>query len=73
MDDKSKLIGKKVCLKNVYCFDHTNGILTEEYKDVIGILEKVGPNTFFGWLNSATIEGVNYKIECLSQIQPIYN
>ena len=73
MNNKKKLIGKKVCLKNVYCFDHIDGVLIEEFKDVIGVLEKLGPNNFFGWDNSATVNGVNYEIKNLSQIQPIYN
>ena len=49
MNNKLRLIGKKVCLKNVYCFEHVDGVLIEEYKDVIGTLEKLGPNKFFGW------------------------
>jgi hypothetical protein len=73
MNNKLRLIGKKVCLKNVYCFEHVDGVLIEEYKDVIGTLEKLGPNKFFGWDISATVNGLNYKIENLTQIQPIYN
>jgi len=69
---KDKLIGKKVTLKNVHCVEHINGLLTEEYKDVTGILEKIGDNTFFGWDLCATIDGNSYKLVTLSQIQPIY-
>lgn len=72
MKSKEKLIGKKVCLTNVYCVDHIDGVVNEQYKDVTGILEKIGPNIFFGWDISATVDNVNYKIESLSQIQPIY-
>lgn len=69
---KEKLIGKKVVLRNVYCLELTNGLLTEECKDVTGILEKIGKNTFFGWDVSATVDGNSYKLVTLSQIQPIY-
>jgi len=69
---KDKLVGKKVLLKNVYYFDNSEGIITEEYRDIEGILEKIGPNLFFGWDLSATINGTCYKIESLSQIQAIY-
>jgi len=69
---KDKLIGKNVLLRNVYYFDNNNGVITEEYRDIVGILDKIGPNSFFGWALSATINGSCYKIETLSQIQPIY-
>ncbi len=69
---KEKLIGKKVILKNVHCMDHINGLLTEEYKDITGILEKIGGNSFFGWDISATVDGNSYQLVTLSQIQPIY-
>ena len=46
---KEKLVGKVVLLRNVHCIDTTNGILNEEYKDIKGTLQKIGPNTFFGW------------------------
>ena len=49
-----------------------NGVLVEEYKDVTGILEKIGPNNFFGWDLSATVNGQTYQIITLSQIMPIY-
>lgn len=69
---KEKLVGKVVLLRNVHCIDTTNGILNEEYKDIKGTLQKIGPNTFFGWDLCALVDGVNYKIESLSQIQAIY-
>jgi len=69
---KEKLIGKKVILKNVQCIEHINGLLREEHKDVIGILEKIGSNSFFGWDISATVNGNSYQLVTLSQIQPIY-
>tara|TARA_R110000824_G_scaffold369729_2_gene559231 strand:- start:283 stop:501 length:219 start_codon:yes stop_codon:yes gene_type:complete len=69
---KEKLIGKKVILKNVHCIEHINGLLTEEHKDVTGILEKIGVNSFFGWDICATVDGNSYKLITLSQIQPIY-
>ena len=69
---KDRLVGKKVLLKNVYCFNNINGIITEEYKDIEGMLDKIGPNLFFGWDISATVDGTCYKLETLSQILPIY-
>lgn len=69
---KEKLIGKKVTLRNVHCIDTVNGMIIETYKDVTGILEKVGKNDFFGWEISATLDGNSYKLKTLSQIQPIY-
>jgi len=69
---KDRLIGKKVVLRNVHCFDMTNGIMTEGYEDVIGILEKIGSNDFFGWDISAKVDGNSYELKTLSQIQPIY-
>jgi len=69
---KEKLIGKKVILKNVHCMDHINGLVTEEYKDITGILENIGSNSFFGWDISATVDGNSYQLVTLSQIQPIY-
>ena len=69
---KEKLIGKKVILKNVHSLEFINGIVTEEYKDVSGILENIGANSFFGWDLSATIDGNSYQLVTLSQIQPIY-
>tara|TARA_B100001769_G_C22112498_1_gene602347 strand:+ start:2704 stop:2922 length:219 start_codon:yes stop_codon:yes gene_type:complete len=69
---KDKLVGKKVVLKNVFCMETINGVLVEEYKDVTGILEKIGPNNFFGWDLSATVNGQTYQIITLSQIMPIY-
>lgn len=69
---KEKLVGKNVILKNVYCVDNHNGVITEGYRDITGILEKVGPNTFFGWELCALVNGVNYKLESLSQVQAIY-
>ena len=69
---KDKLVGKNVILKNVYCVDNQNGVITEEYKDITGTLKKIGPNSFFGWDLCALVNGVNYKLESLSQIQAIY-
>lgn len=69
---KEKLVGKPVILKNVFCMDNINGVVIEEYKDVEGILENIGPNEFFGWDISATVDGRCYKINTLSQIMPIY-
>lgn len=73
MERKLKLIGKKVLLKNVYSLETDNGIVNESYKDIEGILEKLGPNDFFGWDICATVNGRMYKIINLSQILPIYN
>lgn len=72
MERKLKLIGKRVILKNVYCAQTTKGILTEGYSDVEGILEKLGPNDFFGWDFCATLDGQMYKLDNLSQVLPIY-
>ena len=69
---KEKLVGKKVVLKNVFSIETINGVVIEEYKDITGILEKIGPNTFFGWDLSATVNGQTYQITTLSQILPIY-
>jgi len=69
---KEKLLGKKVTLRNVHCVDTTNGLIVETFKDVTGILEKIGSNDFFGWELSATLDGNSYKLKTLSQIQPIY-
>jgi len=69
---KEKLLGKKVTLRNVHCVDTTNGLIVETFKDVTGILEKIGSNDFFGWEISATLDGNSYKLKTLSQIQPIY-
>ena len=69
---KEKLLGKKVTLRNVHCVDTTNGLIGETFKDVTGILEKIGSNDFFGWEISATLDGNSYKLKTLSQIQPIY-
>jgi hypothetical protein len=46
--------------------------MTEGYEDVIGILEKIGSNDFFGWDISAKVDGNSYELKTLSQIQPIY-
>ena len=46
--------------------------MVETFKDVTGILEKIGSNDFFGWEISATLDGNSYKLKNLSQIQPIY-
>lgn len=70
---KEKLVGKKVLLRNVYTINHSDGIMSEGYEDIIGTLEKIGPNLFFNWDLSATVDGVSYKIESLSQIQAIYS
>lgn len=70
--NKDKFIGKKVILKNVLSIDVENGMITEGYSDVVGILEKIGKNTFFGWDICATVDGNAYKLITLSQIQPIY-
>tara|TARA_B100001758_G_C17938989_1_gene367344 strand:+ start:107 stop:328 length:222 start_codon:yes stop_codon:yes gene_type:complete len=72
MNRKLKLIGKKVLLKNVYNINNEKGIMIEEYRDVEGILEKLGSNDFFGWKICATVNGRMYKIDNLSQILPIY-
>lgn len=72
MNRKLKLIGKKVLLKNVYTMSTDNGIITETYQDVEGILENLGSNTFFGWEICATVNQQMYKIDTLSQILPIY-
>ena len=69
---KEKLVGKRVLLRNVYCVDNHNGVITEEYKNIEGVLEKLGSNAFFGWEICALVNGVNYKLESLSQIQGIY-
>jgi hypothetical protein len=69
---KEKLVGKPVILKNVFCIENIRGIIVEEYKDIEGILEKIGPNEFFGWDISATVDGQSYEIKTLSQITPIY-
>ena len=69
---KEKLVGKEVLLRNVYYFNNSEGIITEEYRDIRGTLEKIGPNIFFGWDISATVDGTCYKIDTLSQIQAIY-
>jgi hypothetical protein len=69
---KEKLVGKPVILKNVFCIENIKGIIIEEYKDIEGILEKIGPNEFFGWDISATVDGQSYEIKTLSQITPIY-
>lgn len=73
MERKLKLIGKKVLLKNVYSIKTDNGAVIESYEDIEGILEKLGPNDFFGWDICATVNGRMYKIINLSQILPIYN
>tara|TARA_Y100000589_G_C27127277_1_gene619074 strand:+ start:1250 stop:1471 length:222 start_codon:yes stop_codon:yes gene_type:complete len=73
MERKLKLIGKKVLLKNVYSLETDNGIVNESYRDIEGILEKLGSNDFFGWDICATVNGRMYKIDNLSQILPIYN
>jgi len=72
MERKLKLIGKKVLLKNVYSLETDDGIVNESYKDIEGILDKLGPNDFFGWSICATVNGRMYKIDNLSQILPIY-
>lgn len=72
MERKLKLIGKKVLLRNVYSMETENGVISESYQNVEGILEKLGTNTFFGWDICATVNGRMYKIENLSQITPIY-
>ena len=72
MERKLKLIGKKVLLRHVYSMETKNGMVTESYNNIEGILEKLGPNNFFGWEVCATINGRMYKIENLSQIVPIY-
>lgn len=72
MERKLKLIGKKVLLKNVYSLETNNGIVDESYRDIEGILTKLGTNDFFGWDICATVNGRMYKIENLSQILPIY-
>lgn len=69
---RDRLIGKKVVLLNVCCFDMVNGMVTEDYQDVIGILEEIGSNDFFGWKISAKVDGSSYELKTLSQIQPIY-
>lgn len=70
--NRERLLGKKVIIRNVHCIDTINGIITENYKDVTGILEKIGSNDFFGWKLSATLNGSSYELKTLSQIQPIY-
>ena len=70
--NREGLLGKKVIIRNVHCIDTINGIITENYKDVTGILEKIGSNDFFGWKLSATLNGSSYELKTLSQIQPIY-
>tara|TARA_B100000282_G_C31313698_1_gene301130 strand:- start:99 stop:320 length:222 start_codon:yes stop_codon:yes gene_type:complete len=72
MERKLKLIGKKVLLKNVYTIKNEEGVMTEGYTDIEGVLEKLGSNDFFGWDICATVNGQMYKIDNLSQILPIY-
>ena len=55
-----------------YYFNNSEGIITEEYRDIRGTLEKIGPNIFFGWDISATVDGTCYKLDTLSQVQAIY-
>tara|TARA_R110000824_G_scaffold113599_5_gene263365 strand:- start:3765 stop:3983 length:219 start_codon:yes stop_codon:yes gene_type:complete len=69
---KENLVGKKVTLINVHCIEIIDGLMVETFKDVTGILEKIGSNYFFGWEISATLDGNSYKLKNLSQIQPIY-
>lgn len=69
---KENLVGKKVTLINVHCIETIDGLMVETFKDVTGILEKIGSNYFFGWEISATLDGNSYKLKNLSQIQPIY-